>query len=49
MCRVCGRLYDVPARADSQIRGRSGLPEGFRVEKVDVTIRGVCLRCRDEI
>jgi Fur family peroxide stress response transcriptional regulator len=48
-CRVCGRLYDVPARADSQIRGRSDLPEGFRVEKIDVTIRGVCLRCRDEV
>jgi Fe2+ or Zn2+ uptake regulation protein len=48
-CRVCGRLYDVPARADSQIRGRANLPEGFRVEKIDVTIRGICLRCRDEI
>ena len=48
-CRVCGRLYDVPASADSQIRGRADLPEGFHVEKIDVTIRGVCLRCRDEI
>jgi Fe2+ or Zn2+ uptake regulation protein len=48
-CRVCGRLYDIPARADSQIRGRADLPEGFRVERIEVTIRGVCLRCRDEI
>jgi Fe2+ or Zn2+ uptake regulation protein len=48
-CRVCGRLFDVPASADPQIRGRSSLPEGFDVEKIDVTIRGVCLRCRDEI
>ena len=48
-CRICGRLYDVPASADSQIRGRASLPEGFQVEKIDVTIRGVCLRCRDEI
>lgn len=48
-CRVCGRLYDVPARADSQIRGRTDLPEGFRVENIDVTLRGVCLRCRDEV
>lgn len=48
-CRVCGRLYDVAASADSQIRGRARLPEGFRVEQIDVTIRGVCLRCRDEI
>lgn len=28
-CRVCGRLYDVPASADSQIRGRAHLPGGF--------------------
>ena len=48
-CRVCGRLYDVPASADSQIRGRADLPEGFHVEQIDVTIRGVCIRCRDEI
>lgn len=48
-CRVCGRLYDVPASADPQIRGRTALPEGFHVEKIDVTIRGVCLRCRDEV
>jgi Fe2+ or Zn2+ uptake regulation protein len=45
-CRVCGRLYDVPARADAAIRARTELPEGFRVETIDVTIRGLCLRCR---
>lgn len=49
ICLVCGRLSDVPASADGQIRGRADLPEGFHVEKIDVTIRGVCLRCRDEI
>lgn len=48
-CRVCGRLYDVPASADGQIRGRTPLPEGFRVEAIRVTIHGLCLRCRDEI
>ncbi len=44
-CRVCGRLYDVPASADSPIAGRSDLPKGFQVENVEVTIRGVCVRC----
>ena len=48
-CRVCGRLYDVPASADNRIRGSAELPEGFRVERIDVTILGVCLRCRDQI
>jgi Fe2+ or Zn2+ uptake regulation protein len=48
-CRACGRLFDLPASADSQIRGRSQLPEGFRVESIHVTLRGVCQRCRDEV
>ncbi len=48
-CRICGRMYDLPASADSQIRGRAALPEGFRVEHIEVTIRGLCMRCRDEI
>lgn len=48
-CRVCGRLFDLPARADSQIRGRTPLPEGFRVEAIRVTLHGLCQRCRDEV
>ena len=48
-CRVCGRLYDVPASSDNRIRANSGLPRGFHVESIDVTIQGVCLRCRDAL
>jgi Fur family peroxide stress response transcriptional regulator len=48
-CRVCGRLFDIPASANSQIRGRSYVPEGFRVEKIQVTLHGLCLRCHDQI
>jgi Fe2+ or Zn2+ uptake regulation protein len=48
-CRICGRLFDLPATADSQIRGRSSPPEGFRVERIQVTLHGLCQRCRDEI
>ncbi len=48
LCRVCGRLHDVPVRADPKSRRRANLPAGFRVEKIDVTIRGVCAICRDK-
>ena len=48
-CRVCGRIFDLPARANSQIRGLAELPEGFDVESIGVTLRGVCLRCRDDV
>jgi len=45
-CRICGKLFDVPANTDAQIRGRSPLPEGFRIEGISVTFRGICFRCR---
>ena len=48
-CRVCGRLVDLPAKADSQIRGRTPLPDGFVVEDIRVTLEGVCQRCRNEV
>lgn len=48
-CRICGRIFDLPARANSQIRGLAALPEGFNVESIGVTLRGVCLRCRDDV
>ena len=47
-CRSCGRLFDIPASADSQIRRHAALPERFQVEHVEVTIRGLCMRCRDQ-
>ena len=48
-CRVCGRIFDLPARANAQIRGLAESPEGFHVESIGVTLRGVCLRCRDDV
>jgi Fe2+ or Zn2+ uptake regulation protein len=47
-CRICSRLFDVPVGASAQIRGHSKVPEGFVVESIAVTLRGVCLRCREE-
>jgi Fe2+ or Zn2+ uptake regulation protein len=48
-CRVCGSLFDLPANADGPIRGRASLPEGFRIDDIDVTLVGRCGRCRDEV
>lgn len=47
-CRICGKLFDVEARCDGLIRGRSEIPEGFEVERISVTIVGRCPRCRDD-
>jgi Fe2+ or Zn2+ uptake regulation protein len=47
-CRVCGRLYDLPSRADGHIRSKTAIPEGFEIERIAVTIVGRCPRCRDD-
>jgi len=47
-CRACGRLYDLEARADGHIRGRTDVPEGFVVERISVTLVGRCPRCRHD-
>jgi Fe2+ or Zn2+ uptake regulation protein len=44
-CRRCGRLFDIPARADASIRSRAELPDGFQVETIQVTLEGCCARC----
>jgi Fe2+ or Zn2+ uptake regulation protein len=44
-CRVCGRLFDVPARSDASIRSRAEVPQGFQVETIQVTLEGCCARC----
>jgi len=44
-CRVCGKLFDVAARADRKIREQAELPHGFRLEAVQVTLEGRCARC----
>jgi Fe2+ or Zn2+ uptake regulation protein len=45
-CRVCGRLFDLEARADAHLRRRTRVPSGFVVERIAVTFVGRCPRCR---
>ena len=49
LCRICGSLLDVPARADGHIRGRTPLPDGFDVDQIRVTLLGRCARCHDDL
>ncbi len=44
-CRGCGRLFDIPARADETIRHRAEIPKGFRIDGIHVTLEGRCARC----
>lgn len=45
LCRQCGRLADL-APLDPDDLGSSRVPEGFAVEHVQLTVIGLCARCR---
>ena len=42
VCRVCGRMFDIPASARNPASG----PDGFEVEQAVVQLIGVCGDCR---
>lgn len=48
-CRVCGALHDLPNSADSAIRARANLPEGFVAERIAVVVLGRCARCENSV
>ena len=47
VCRVCGRLEDVPAGAFNPPPPRS-IAGGHRVETCEIVLRGVCAACGRE-
>jgi Fe2+ or Zn2+ uptake regulation protein len=42
VCRVCGRMFDIPSSMRKPARG----PDGFEVEEAVVQLIGVCADCR---
>ncbi|MCV2392982.1 transcriptional repressor [Actinotalea sp. M2MS4P-6] len=42
-CRVCGTITDLPGPTDDA--WRAGVPEGFEVEHVQLTVEGRCAEC----
>jgi len=48
-CRVCDRIFDLPPNAQAGLRGSKWLPEGFDIESIAVTFRGLCGRCRNQV
>ena len=45
-CLACGRLYDVPARADRAMRGRVAAHTGFEILNHRTEFYGRCSACR---
>jgi Fe2+ or Zn2+ uptake regulation protein len=41
ICRVCGRMFDI----DSASVPAASAPQGFRVERTQVELVGVCANC----
>ena len=45
ICERCRSITDLPGDAIEPVRLTGALPEGFRVERHNVEIIGVCARC----
>jgi Fur family transcriptional regulator, peroxide stress response regulator len=46
ICRSCRSIVDVGNKEIAPIRFRRSLPKGFRVERCEVEVLGLCARCR---
>jgi Fur family transcriptional regulator, peroxide stress response regulator len=42
-CRICGRMFDL---APTEVPAAAKAPSGFRVERTQVQVIGVCADCR---
>ena len=47
LCSRCGKLRDVPGVPVESICGQLPLAEGSKIEKLDLTITGICPDCAD--
>lgn len=45
VCRLCRKMFDLPAKHVEAIRLRESLPKGFRLERFVVEAQGLCAAC----
>jgi len=44
-CSECQRIFDIDLRREADVEAAWDLPEGSRVDHVDVAMKGVCPGC----
>lgn len=47
LCKKCGKIFDLPARAEEERVAKFG-EDGFRVEEVHQYYKGICPECAEE-
>jgi Fur family peroxide stress response transcriptional regulator len=45
VCRMCRKMFDLPAEQVEGISLRESLPKGFRLERFVVEVHGLCAAC----
>jgi Fur family peroxide stress response transcriptional regulator len=46
-CSACGKVFDVPFAEGMALSATLNLPEGVRLDRLDVSVRGVCGTCAE--
>ena len=47
LCQVCGMLHDLSCADTKAIRAAIHLEEGYAIQKLDITITGICPNCAE--
>lgn len=47
LCQCCGMLHDLSCADSQSIRKAIHLEEGYTVQKLDITITGICPNCAE--
>ena len=45
VCTNCNKVYDVPAEVVSGLDQKAELLTGFKIEKHDISFKGICCNC----
>ena len=45
ICRSCGSITDLPAEQVESVHFREGIPSGFKIERYEIEILGLCRLC----
>ena len=48
LCRGCGTVQDVSQADMESVRGAVNLPEGCQLQKLDLTLTGLCRECMEK-
>ncbi len=48
ICAKCGEVYDISLKNNEKMESVWALPEGARIDHLEVAMKGICARCSEK-